>query len=208
VTAHPLDQDARRPRRAFLVLHGWQNHRPAGHWHRRLVAALRAQGEPVAYPALPDADDPDLDAWLAALHAELDLLADLGPDLERIVVAHSLGATLWLHATQRDPAPRADRVLLVAPPGPSALVAHIPAFVLPDPLDTTRVHAAAAETLLVTSDADPWCVEGGAAAYADPLGLAHHVVPRGGHLALDDGYGPWDAPIRWCRDPAAGWPGN
>lgn len=206
MAAGPLDPTARRPRRAVVVLHGFQNHRPAGHWHRRLVADLRTHGLVVSYPALPDADDPRLDAWLDALRSELDLLADLGPDVERVVVAHSLGAVLWLHATHQDPAPRADRVLLVAPPGPSALAMRIPRFVLP-PLDGARVRAAAGETLLVTSDDDPWCVEGGDRAYADPLGLTHHVVPGAGHLSPDDGFGAWSAPFAWCTDPAAGWPG-
>jgi predicted MPP superfamily phosphohydrolase len=54
--------------------------------------------------------------------------------------------------------------------------------------------------------ADPWCLEGAATAYADPLALTHHVVPGAAHLALDDGYGAWDAPIRWCSDPEGGWP--
>ena len=31
--------------RRFLVLHGWQNHRPAGHWQWLLAEALRAGGE-------------------------------------------------------------------------------------------------------------------------------------------------------------------
>ena len=35
------------PARRFLVLHGWQNRRPAGHWQWQLTEALRSAGEQV-----------------------------------------------------------------------------------------------------------------------------------------------------------------
>ena len=47
--------------RRFLVLHGYTNRRPEGHWQRRLTVALRDAGEQVVYPALPDPDAPRLD---------------------------------------------------------------------------------------------------------------------------------------------------
>lgn len=34
--------------RSFLILHGWQNHRPEGHWQRGLADALAARGHHVA----------------------------------------------------------------------------------------------------------------------------------------------------------------
>jgi len=37
-----------------LLLHGWQNHRPAGHWQHQLADDLTADGVDVSYPALPD----------------------------------------------------------------------------------------------------------------------------------------------------------
>lgn len=71
--------------RRFLVLHGWQNHRPRQHWQWQLVEALRSDGEQVLYPQLPDPDRPSLDLWIEVLRAEL---AQLG-DGERVVLAHS-----------------------------------------------------------------------------------------------------------------------
>jgi hypothetical protein len=53
--------------RGFLLLHGWQNHRPAGHWQHWLAGQLTALGYEVAYPQLPDPDHPDLERWLAEL---------------------------------------------------------------------------------------------------------------------------------------------
>ncbi|MGH1550815.1 hypothetical protein ACRAWB_17190 [Leifsonia poae] len=41
--------------RAFLILHGWDNFRPPGHWQRELATALEQRDERVVYPQLPDA---------------------------------------------------------------------------------------------------------------------------------------------------------
>lgn len=188
--------------RAFLVLHGYTNRRPVGHWQRRLVEALRADGELAVYPALPDTDDPRLDDWLEAVRTELELLPS---GAERVVVAHSLGAITWLHLAQRgEVQPPVDRVLLVAPPGPSGLASELPRFVLP-PLDGAAVRAAARDTLVVGSDADPWCPEGVAETYAVPLGLRSALVPGAQHFALDEGWGPWPEVIAWARDPGSVW---
>jgi predicted alpha/beta hydrolase family esterase len=190
--------------RRFLVLHGYTNRRPEGHWQRRLTTALRDAGEQVVYPALPDTDDPRLEDWLEVLGTELELLGDPAT-VERVVVAHSLGAVLWLHAAARGLEAPVDRVLLVAPPGPAETAESIPRFVLPDGLDAAAVAAAARSTLLVCSDADPWCAGGQVAAYAEPLGLRSVVIPGAAHLALGDGFGPWPEVVAWALDPASVW---
>jgi predicted alpha/beta hydrolase family esterase len=69
-----------------LILHGWQNRRPDGHWQRWLAGELGASGAIVRYPQLPEPDEPVLDDWLRALDAELDGTV---PD-ELTVVAHSV----------------------------------------------------------------------------------------------------------------------
>lgn len=46
---------------------------------------------------------------------------------------------------------------------------------------------------------DPYLPEGIAAAYGLPLKIATTVVPAGGHLNIDAGYGPWPAVRDWCR---------
>ncbi|MGW2460731.1 RBBP9/YdeN family alpha/beta hydrolase [Streptomyces sp. NPDC001761] len=180
--------------RAYLILHGWQNHRPPEHWQHWLAGRLTALGHRVGYPQLPDADDPDLDVWLGELARHLEELN--GPE-ERVVVAHSLSAVLWLHAAARrmEQQRYADRVLLVSPPsGPvlarypevAAFAPPAPGFALPGP------------TRLVAGDDDPYCPGGADTVFAGPLGIPADILPGAAHLDLDAGYGPWPAVLDWC----------
>jgi predicted alpha/beta hydrolase family esterase len=187
--------------RRFLVLHGWENHRPPEHWEWWLVDALRGRGEQVLYPQLPSPDLPVLADWLDVFDAEW---RQMGTG-DRVVVAHSLGCLLWLHAAaggRVDPA--ADRVLLVAPPSP-VVTAGIPAiaeFVAPAEAAAVRASSRA-DVRLVCSDLDPYSTEGTAAGlYGTSLRLECEVLPDAGHLAVEDGYGAWPAALAWCLDPA------
>ncbi|MEU1518546.1 alpha/beta hydrolase [Streptomyces sp. NPDC005811] len=191
------------PSPAFLILHGWQNHRPEAHWQHWLADRLTALGHAVTYPQLPDPDTPSLEAWLTALEGHLTDFAPVTAS-GRVVIAHSLSAVLWLHAAARAlPGVTApDRVLLVAPPSASVVLGHpeIAEFA-PPPLPGLRLPT---PTRLVAGDDDPYLPEGAQAAYGTPLGLTAAVLPGAGHLDLDAGYGPWPSVLEWCLDPAAG----
>jgi predicted alpha/beta hydrolase family esterase len=172
--------------RNFLILHGLMGSGP-GHWQTWLTARLRAAGERVAYPDLPDADMPSLPAWRSALDGELAAL----PEGERIVVCHSLSCLLWLHHVA-DGGEQAGRVLLVAPPSESAEVPQIAEF-FPAPLP------ALSAARLVCGDDDPYCPEGADTVYG-PLEIPVDVIARGGHLNPEAGYGAWPAVEAWCLD--------
>ena len=187
----------RRPTRTVptVILHGWQGSGP-DHWQTWLSEQLRAAEREVRYPDLPDADKPALDGWLGALSDTLDGLPDDGFD----VVAHSLGAVLWLHHAAVDSgttSPRPSRVALVAPPSPATTVAELVPF-FPVQLDIDAVRRAADGTVLVGGDDDPYTPEGIAVAYGRPLKMPTTVIPGGGHLNPDAGYGPWPAVLDWC----------
>lgn len=186
--------------RAFLILHGLDGSGP-DHWQTWLADELRAARETVSYPDLPDAGAPDPDAWRAALARELTAL--LAPVT---VVCHSLACALWLHhaATGPGEGQRAERVVLVAPPGPDAGVPQIAPF-FPVPINPGAVRAAAPMgTRLVCSDDDPYCPGGAQAIYGEPLGLATDLFSGGRHLNPDAGYGPWPAMLAYVRGEAAG----
>lgn len=172
---------------------GWNGSGP-DHWQTWLVEQLRASGRDVRYAELPDVDHPLLPVWLAALRATL---ADLPAD-SYDVVCHSLASVLWLHHAQ-DPGstPRPARVALISPPSPATTIPDIATF-YPPPLDVDAVRKAADGTVLVGGDNDPYIPEGLTEAYGRPLKIATTLVPGGGHLNPDSGYGPWPAVLDWC----------
>ena len=176
--------------RSFLILHGYEGSGP-GHWQSWLAERLAAAGERVSYPDLPDPHEPSLPAWRDALAEELRR--------EPTVVAHSLACILWLHHCRAPVAEgaRAARVLLVAPPSLAGAPEPIRSF-FPVPLDAAQVAAAAEETRLVCSDDDPYCPEGAAALYGEPLALPFDLLEGAGHVNADAGFGPWPAAAAWC----------
>ncbi|WP_375480608.1 RBBP9/YdeN family alpha/beta hydrolase [uncultured Jatrophihabitans sp.] len=186
----------RRPSRAVptVVVPGWGGSGPE-HWQTWLEGRLQEAGRQTRRPAFDDVDNPDLAGWLAALRAALaDLPAD-GYD----VLAHSLGAVLWLHHVQvPGTSPRAARVALVSPPSPTTAEPQIDEF-FPPPLYVDAVRAGADGTVLVASDDDPYLPEGIAAAYGVPLKIATTVIEGGGHLNADSGFGEWPAALNWCN---------
>lgn len=184
-------------RRSFLILHGVENRRPAGHWQYDLAQRLRGLGEQVFYPQLPDPDRPTLAAWMEAIEAELRMMRG-----ERVVLCHSLACLAWFHLAAVRGEPPADRVLLVSPPGPTAFSWDVIAGFAPAPLDLTRLKLAAT-TRLVCSDNDPHCPEGALEAYGRALGCDVDLLAGAGHVAIPDGYGPWPSVLEWCMDPTA-----
>lgn len=186
----------RRPTRsvATVLVYGWQGNEPE-HWQNWLAANLLDAGREVRIPDLPDADEPRLAPWLAGLRAAL---TDLPPD-GYDVLAHSLGAVLWLHhALEPGSTPRPARVALVSPPSPDTNIPQVAEF-FPPPLSVDAVRAAADGTVLVGGDDDPYCPEGLAEAYGRPLKMATTVIPGGAHLNTAAGYGPWPAALSWCN---------
>ena len=167
---------------SFLILHGLEGN-DAGHWQTWLAGRLRASGEAVDYPELPDPFEPRLDDWLA-------VIAGLRAET---VVCHSLGCLLWLHHVERG-GWTAPRALLVAPP-----CVEVPgaAGFQPAPLPPLGDGA-----LLVHGDDDPWCPRGAGSAYAE-LGLQSVSIPAAGHVNTEAGYGRWPAAEAWCRGDAS-----
>ena len=187
-----------------LIIHGWGNERPVGHWHRLLATQLRKQGHVVAYPQLPDTELPSLDKWLAVLKVELDMLHEAG-DGELIVFAHSLGCLTWLHIAQSQILQeQASRVLLVAAADPD-LCGEVPSFQLDltSPVVKNSAHDASRSTLFVGSDSDPWQPRGVEQTFATPLDLPFIVIDGAGHFAIEEGWTPWTGIINWVDDASA-----
>ena len=84
-------------------------------WDDKLVDSLRVglgAGYEVRYPRMPEDDDPSVATWIPAIRNELASLDD-----GAVVVGHSIGATLLVHALESEPPnrPLGAIVLLAAP---------------------------------------------------------------------------------------------
>jgi uncharacterized protein len=182
-----------------LLLHGHTGSGPR-HWQSWLAGELANTGGVVDVPQLTDPDRPDLEVWLGELRHHLEVAPTTG---ERILLAHSCGALLWLHHAARladnHDAPRFDRVLLVAPPGPRWTHPDVHGFT-PAPLDAAGVRRAAGWTQLVVGDDDECCPVDDAVEMAAQLKVDLDVIPAGAHLNTDAGYGPWPAVREWVDD--------
>jgi predicted alpha/beta hydrolase family esterase len=181
----------------ILLVHAYAGE-TTRHWQSWLAGRLTHLGLKVDLLMFTDPDQPERDYWLAELHEHLDAAPI---DAERIVLAHGVGAALWLHhaATRPVVTRRVERVLLVAPPGPQWHEANVRAFE-PAPLDRVGVAQAAAATRLVTSDNDPTRSMEQARTLAEELIIQWDVIPGGGQLDTESGYGHWPAVLDWVRD--------
>lgn len=84
-------------------------------WDAKLIRSLKSELGPnyeIRYPRMPKEDDPSHGRWKAALEKELATLTD-----GAILVGHSLGGTILIHALAQDPPKRAvSAIFLVAAP--------------------------------------------------------------------------------------------
>ncbi|RZS31353.1 hypothetical protein EV193_11444 [Herbihabitans rhizosphaerae] len=184
------------------MVHGWTgllDGRIAGDWQNLLAGELAHQGAGVDLPRFSDPDAPRLDVWLAELREHLDA-APTG--VERVVMAHSLGALLWLHhaAGEFDPRLKVDRVLLASPPAPRWRDEEVASF-QPTPLDAAGVRRAASVTRMVVGDDDRYGTVADATNTARRLDVELDVIPGGGHLDPKAGYGRWPSARDWVLDP-------
>lgn len=188
--------DGRDQQIGVLLLHGWRSRRPVGHWHNWLAASLAERGHQVAYPQLPDPDEPQLDAWMDAASEALGSLTASS----RIVVCHSLGCLAWLHLAERHRGEAlVARLALVAPPGPRMVSStpEISGFAF-DAHGSSALGARAAR--LVYSDDDPYCPEVADEVYGKLPDLDRDLLPGQAHLDMDAGYGSWPSLLDWCVD--------
>lgn len=176
----------------FVILHGWENRRPADHWEHWLFDELVARGLEVDYPQLPDPDTPDVDEWLTLL-GELVTRGDRDVTL----VVHSLATSLWLTRLARGGSTGlVTRLALVAVPSPSVLAATVVgSFVDFAP----RIPASpGVETRVFEGEGDEYSPGGVRAAFEIDPGVPVELVPGGGHLVPSSGFGPWPRILDWA----------
>ncbi|MEN9692639.1 MAG: hypothetical protein RLZZ330_283 [Actinomycetota bacterium] len=185
----------------YLLIHGLENHRPEGHWMRNLAMRLRKQGLYVAYPQLPNPDQPVAADWLEVLGTEIELMKDAGVD-SLVVIAHSMGCVTWMMYSKQHEVPiTVKRVLLVAPADPKMLKIA-PTFQIPiDEELKQKMNNACPNIFILASDKDPWIPEGVMKTFGEPLEIKPVIWQGAGHISMDEGFGDWDGVVYWALDP-------
>ena len=184
-----------------LLLHGWTNRRPEGHWMRLTAAALRKQGHQVWYPQFPAPETPNPAEWQDLLRQESNMMDEVEGG-EKIVIAHSLGTINFLYGALTDLFNKPfDRALLVAIPDP--VMTSETTGIEGEPLDfrnpalKPQMNKWAASVTAVASDKDRWQPNG--TDFYRPLGLETIEVLGAGHFSLDDGWGAWPGLGTWVE---------
>jgi len=184
-----------------LLLHGWTNRRPEGHWMRLTAAALRNQGHHVWYPQFPVPETPSPAEWQDLLRQESNMMDEVEGG-EKIVIAHSLGTINFLYGALTDLFNKPfDRALLVAIPDP--VMTSETTGIEGEPLDfrnpvlKPQMNKWAASVTAVASDKDRWQPNG--TDFYKPLGIETIEVLGAGHFSLDDGWGAWPGLGTWVE---------
>jgi predicted alpha/beta hydrolase family esterase len=184
-----------------LLLHGWTNRRPEGHWMRLTAAALRNQGHQVWYPQFPAPETPSPADWQDLLRQEANMMDEVEGG-EKIVIAHSLGTINWIYGALTDLFIQPfDRALLVAIPDP--VMTSETSGIEGEPMDFANSALPPAITkwsktlTAVASDKDRWQPNG--IGFYQSLGLETVEVKGAGHFSLDDGWGKWSGMESWVE---------
>ena len=167
----------------LLIQPGWQDSGPEhwqSHWQQRL-GARRVHNR--------DWHAPQLEEWLAGLHAGLEACGR-----PAVVIAHSLGCITVAHYARRHPE-RIAAALLVAPADversavPAALAGFgpIPRAPLPFPV------------VVVASSNDPYCLPVRAAALAAAWQAPVEWLSGAGHINAGSGLGGWQEGERYLQ---------
>jgi hypothetical protein len=180
----------------IVIVYGHDGSGP-GHWQRWLHQELEQTGAAASFPELPDAAEPRVDAWVAALTA---LVTEAAAPVT--FVCHSLGCWAVDHLLASHGNRNVHAALLVAPPSPFLLFEPVESF-LPPPRNRAAWGHLAARSLLVGSDDDDFTSRDEFASLSAELGVPFHFIAGAGHINVASGYGPWPFALQWLRDVGA-----
>lgn len=168
-----------------LILHGWggSDH---PHWQSYIAAEVAREYGCVSFLRFSDADLPDRDRWLNELKAEVEAFKPT------VVVCHSIANILWFHLCNNDLDLRLEKLFLVAPPSLSCDIKELASFY---PCEIPQ-DLRAKNSLLISSDNDPYMSYKEVCELAKDLGVELHTIKGGGHINTDSGYGEW----KWLLD--------
>lgn len=170
----------------IFIIHGWGN-TPESDWYPWLKTELKRRGFAVQIPAMPDTNQPEIDAWVSHLS---DVVGT--PDEETSVVGHSIGCQAILRYLERLPKQmRISGAVFVAGwftlSGLDEEEEAIARPWLKTPLDCQKIRQHVANITAIFSDDDPYVPPENQRLFEERLGAAMRVEKGKGHFAVEDG---------------------
>ena len=186
--------------RSFLILHGYEGSGPE-HWQSWLAERLRAAGERVAYPDLPDAAH----ARAAGLARRAGARSCGRCTASSTVIAHSLACILWLHhcdtpvagdAPRRAACCSSPRRRSPARRARSSRSSRSRSTAIASPPRRRRRGSCARPTTRTAPRTRP-------PSTASRSGSRSTCSRAPAHVNVESGYGPWPAAEAWCYGASA-----
>lgn len=166
--------------RRVVLIHGWRGYPQKG-WLPWLKEELEQRGFDVSVPAMPDAENPKLEAWVDCLKKTVGT-----PDTDCFLVGHSLGcmAILRYCETLGDGGSIGGAVLVAGKTETKRAV--LEAF-FSNPLDWQAIRSHCRRFVALHSDNDPSVPESYGAVFKEKLGAQVIIQPGMKHFSGDDG---------------------
>lgn len=170
-----------------IVIHGTGGS-PAGNWFPWLCEALAKQQIETLVPALPTPDGQSLAAW----GSEFDrVVGDVSAD--DVLIGHSIGSAFVCRLLERQRV-HCKLVVLVSPFARQLGLADFDPLnrsFVEAPFDWDIIRSNSANRVVIHGDDDPYVPLLFAKEVAGALCSELIVIPSGGHLNSESGYGPF-----------------
>ncbi|MEY4744559.1 MAG: hypothetical protein RL272_504 [Candidatus Parcubacteria bacterium] len=164
-----------------LIIHGLGG-KPNGGWRPWLMGELGRAGIFAYALAMPDPDEPVLDAWVG----EIRHAVALHPDDEIILVGHSLGVAAILRYLEREGGRKVQGAVLIAGPSAPSTSEKARTF-LDKPFAYGRIREKLGRCVLIYGDRDEIVPPSHAEAHARGLDAPVIMVKGVGHFNSSSG---------------------
>ncbi|WP_202845075.1 RBBP9/YdeN family alpha/beta hydrolase [Luteimonas saliphila] len=180
---HAPPAEARQAPARVYIVHGY-GASPSDHWFPWLRDAMERRGATVSIVELPTPGDPQPDAWLQTLRAQVP-----APDQDTWFVAHSLGGIALLrYLVAADAGARIGGFVLVSGFNDRLpILPQLDGFRDPD-LDYGRLVRMAGQRVVIAADDDAIVPPPLSQDLARSLEARFVAVARGGHFLGSDGF--------------------
>jgi uncharacterized protein len=172
-------------KRVFII-HGWEGS-PKNIWFPWLIEKLKEKGFIAEALAMPNADDPEIQAWIEYMQSVIK-----NPNKNTILVGHSLGSQAILRYLAELPEGiQVKKAILVAPVLDEITNRDFDedesgAFWLKTPFNTERAKKSAKEIIGLFSDDDKWIPLSSEKSLREKFGARTIIERNKGHYIIKE----------------------